>query len=190
MNTLTDREKWDIGKMVENSHHYSSISERHRTEAVSMAAVLASGHNLEYVPEAILNKNICRAALNSKDVDCTVLPYIPYPDVQKEGIQKFSGAIPAFVLYSFADITDTKMAQDAVKADAYCLQLVPDKLMTISLCKLALQNSDADKKVLEFIPERFHHNPDVRKLTEERFGNSTAQKEIPQPEKKKGRSIG
>jgi hypothetical protein len=37
----------------------------------------------------------------------------------------FSGDMPAFVLYSFTDIRDAEMAQDAVKADAYCIQLVP-----------------------------------------------------------------
>jgi hypothetical protein len=57
-------------------------------------------------------------------VDCSVLSYIPYKDIQKEGIRQFSATTPAFVLYSFADITDAQMALDAVKADAYCLQLV------------------------------------------------------------------
>jgi hypothetical protein len=184
MNTLTDREKRDVQKILEDRDHYSSLPERHRTAAVSMVAVLASGHNLEYVPETVLNRGICRAALNSKDVDCTVLPHIPYPDVQKEGIQKFSGNTPAFVLYSFTDITDAKTAQEAVKADAYCLQLVPDKLITKELCKTALQHPDADKKVLGFIPERFR-SPEIEKLAKERFPDKTAaQKEISPPHKK------
>jgi hypothetical protein len=152
MNMLTDREKWDVQKILEDKNHYSSMPERHRTAAVSTVAVLASGHNLEYVPEAVLNRGICRAALTSKDADCTVLPHIPYPDVQKEGIQKFSDNTPAFVLYSFVDVTDAKMAQEAVKADAYCLQLVPDKLMTADLCKTALQHPDADKKSIGIYP--------------------------------------
>jgi len=155
MNPLTDREKWDIGKIKDNSNYYSSLPERHRTEAVSMAAVLASVDNLEYVPETVLNKDICRAALNSKNVDCTILPYIPYPDVQKEGIQKFKENTPAFVLYSFADITDAKMAQDAVKEDAYCIQLVPEKLLTKELCETALKSPNADEKVRQFIGGRF-----------------------------------
>jgi hypothetical protein len=54
------------------------------------------------------------------------------------------GDTPAFVLYSFADIKDTKTAQEAVKADAYCLQLVPEKLLTKDLCKTALQSPNAD----------------------------------------------
>jgi hypothetical protein len=117
-------------------------------------------------------------------VDCTVLSHIPYPDVQKGGIQKFSGNTPAFVLYSFTDITDAKTAQEAVKADAYCLQLVPDKLITKELCKTALQHPDADKKVLGFIPERFR-SPEIEKLAKERFPDKTAaQKEISPPHKK------
>ena len=155
MNTLTDREKWDIGKIAESEFHYPTLPERHRTEAVSTAAVLASANNLEYVPEYVMNKNICRAALNAKDADCTILPLIPYPDVQKEGIQKFSGNTPAFVLYSFVDITDTKMAQDAVKADAYCIQLVPDNYLTKELCNTALKAPNADGVVSKFVCERF-----------------------------------
>jgi len=155
MNTLADREKWNIEKIAENSSYYSSLPEHHRTEAVSMAAVLASGHNLEYVPETVLNKDICHAALNSKNVDCTILPHIPYPDVQKEGIQKFKENTPAFVLYSFADIADAKMAHDAVKADAYCIQLVPEKLLTKELCETALKSPNADDKVRKFVGERF-----------------------------------
>lgn len=185
MNTLTNREKWDIQKILEDRNHYSSLPEHRRTTAVSTVAVLASGHNLEYVPEAVLNRGICRAALTSKDVDCTVLPYIPYPDVQKEAVGQFiSSGTPAFVAYSFTDITDTQTAREAVKADAYCLQFVPDKLITADLCKTALQHPDTDKKALGLIPERFR-TPEIEKLAKERFPDKTAvQKDIPPPPKK------
>jgi hypothetical protein len=154
-NTLTNREKWDIQRMLESENHYSSLPEHRRTAAVSMVAVLACGHNLEYVPEAVLNKAICRAALSSKDVDCTILPHIPYPEVQKEGIRKFSANTPAFVLYSFVDITDAKTAQEAVKADAYCLQLIPEKLLTKDLCRTAVQSPNADDFIKKFVSEKF-----------------------------------
>jgi hypothetical protein len=171
MNKLTDREKRDIQAVSTDNPQkgvFASFPENRRTAAVSLAAVSVCGHNLEYVPETVINREICRAALKSKDVDCTVLPYIPFSDVQKEGIQKFSGDIPAFVLYSFADIQDTQMAKDAVKADAYCIQLVPDKLLTADLCRMALKSPTADEKVLGFIPERFlntikEHSPPERK---------------------------
>jgi hypothetical protein len=169
MNTLTDREQWDIQRILENKNHYSSLPERRRTAAVSTVAVLTCGHNLEYVPEAVPGRGICRAALNSKDVDCTVLPHIPYPDVQKGGIQKFSENTQAFVLYSFADITDAQMAKEAVKADAYCLQLVPDKLITEDLCKTALRSPNADEKMLKFAIERFPKLTVERILKEEKM---------------------
>jgi hypothetical protein len=184
MNRLTDREIWDIRKIAGDRDYYPSLPERHRTAAVSMAAVLSSGQNLEYVPEAVLNRDICRAALKSKDVDCTVLPQIPFPDVQKEAIQKFFADTPAFVLYSFADISDAQMAHDAVKADAYCLQLVPDKLLTADLCKMALNSPNADKKVLGFIPEKFR-TPEIRKIAQDKFGEKSEQKEISPPRKKR-----
>ena len=184
MGMLTEREKWEIGKIADDKFYYSSLPERHKTAAVSLAAVSACGNSLEYVPETVLSKDICRAALGAKDADCTLLPYIPFPDVQQEGIRQFSGNTPAFVLYSFADIQDAKMAQDAVRADAYCLQLVPDKLMTTDICKTALLHPDADKKVFEFIPPKFRNNPDIKKLAEEKFGVNSMQKEISPPEKK------
>jgi hypothetical protein len=162
MNQLTDREKRDIQKIAGNREHYPSLPEHRRTVAVSMAAVSACGYNLEYVPESVINREICRAALKSKDVDYTILPQIPFPDVQKEGIQRFSDT-PAFVLYSFSDISDAQMAKEAVKADAYCLQLVPDKLLTAELCKTALQSPNADEKILKFVSGRF---PSIQ--TEER----------------------
>jgi hypothetical protein len=189
MKPLTDKEKRDVQKIMENKNHYSSLPERHRTAAVSTVAVLASGHNLEYVPEAVLGRGICRAALKSEDVDCTVLPHIPYPDVQKEAVRQFiSSGTPAFVAYSFVDITDAHTAREAVKADAYCLQLVPDKLIMADLCKTALQHPDADKKVLGFIPERFR-TPEIEKLAKERFPDKTAVRKEISPPYKKGISL-
>jgi hypothetical protein len=47
------------------------------------------------------------------------------------------------------------MAREAVKADAYCLQLVPDKLLTKELCRMALQSPNADERMLKFVTERF-----------------------------------
>jgi hypothetical protein len=188
MNTLTDREKRDVIKSIEDENYYSSLPEHRRTAAVSTVAVFACGHNLEYVPETVISKEICRAALNSGKVDCTVLPHIPFPDVQKEGILRFSGDTPAFVLYSFADIRDAQTAREAVKADAYCLQLVSDKLLTAELCKMALQSPNADKKVLDFIPEKFR-TPEIHKIAENKFGEKPGQKEMPLPPKRKSLSI-
>ena len=178
---LSDREKWDIEKIAGNKDYYYFLPEHRRTASVSMAAVSACGNNLEYVPETVIDRDICRIAVMSKDADCSILSYIPFPDVQKEGIQRFSGDMPAFVLYSFTDIQDAKMAQDAVKTEPYCLQLIPNELMTVDLCILALQNPDTDKKVLGFIPERFH-TPEIRKMAEEKFGDKTVEKEDRQKE--------
>jgi hypothetical protein len=75
--------------------------------------------------------------------------------VQKEGIRKFSADTPAFVLYSFVDIRDAATAGEAVRADAYCIQLVPEKLITAELCKTALQSPNADDFIRKFISERF-----------------------------------
>jgi hypothetical protein len=193
MNTRVERESRDILKMLDDRLWYPSLPEYRRTVAVSLAAVTLCGRHLEYVPESVIGREfegrmICRAALAAGDADCTLLPHIPFADVQKEGIRQFSGDTPAFVLYSFADITDAKAAQEAVKADAYCIQLVPDRLLTADLCKMALQSPNADKKVLGFIPEKFR-TPEIRKMAGDKFGERPGQKEISPPPKRKGLSV-
>jgi hypothetical protein len=138
------------------SGRYSTLPDWRKTEAVSIAAVSAHSENLDYVPDYALTPDICRAALTAKDADLYILSKIPFVEVQKEAIKKFSDeGNPAFVLYSFTGISDAQMAREAVKADAYCLQLVPDRLITEDLCRTAMQSLNADRKVLEFIPERF-----------------------------------
>jgi len=160
VNTQVKRELQDILQMVEDKHYFYSLPDYRKTVAVSLAAVSLCAKHLEYVPENVITKEfegreICRAALAAKDADCTILPYIPFPDVQKEGIQRFSGNTEAFILYSFTDMQDAKMAQEAVKADAYCIQLVPDKLLSKDLCKTALQSPNSDKEISKFVFERF-----------------------------------
>jgi len=160
MNTPTDREMYDILKIVDDENYYPTLREYRKTVAVSLAAVTLCGQHLEYVPEWIINRDfegreICRAALQAKDADCSLLSHIPFLDVQKEGINLFAVNTPAFVLYSFADIREAEMAQDAVKADAYCIQFVPTELLTKDLCRTALQSPNADEKVSQFVTERF-----------------------------------
>ena len=160
MNEQINREARDIFKMLDDNNHFYSLPEFRKTVAVSLAAVSLSARNLEYVPEWVISKEfegraICRAALGAKDADVAIFPYIPYYDVQKQAIQQFTGNTPAFLLYSYADIQDAKMAQDAVKADAYCIQLVPDKLLTKDLCRTALHSPNADAEVTKFVMGRF-----------------------------------
>ena len=45
--------------------------------------------------------------------------------------------------------------QNAVKADAYCIQLVPDELLIKNLCRTALQSPNTDEKISKFVMERF-----------------------------------
>ena len=176
-NKLTEREQWDINKISEDKEfYYSCLPEYRKTAAVSLVAVSASANNLEYVPDYILNRDICRAALKSDDADCTILSLIPYPDIQKEGIQKFSRDTPAFVLYSFSDIQDGQIAREAVKADAYCIQLVPDKLLTKNLCIEALKSPDADEKMKKFITERFPELRTEQPIKEEKVQQNTGAK--------------
>jgi hypothetical protein len=173
MNTPVSREARDIFKIIDDDSYFPSLPAHRKTAVVSLAAVTLCGQQLEYVPEWIISKEfegraICRAALKAKDADCTLLPHIPYIDVQKEGIRQFSADTPAFVLYSIADIRDAEMARDAVRADAYCIQLVPAELLTNDLCRTALQSPNTDEKVSKFVMERF---PELK--TEQKPENET-----------------
>jgi hypothetical protein len=183
-------DSWVVSKDKRLSDTFPLLAEWRRTEDVSIAAVSSYSGNLEHVPDHILSPEICRAALTAKDADLDILSKIPYPEVQKEAIKKFlDEGNPAFVVYSFTDITDAEMAKEAVKADAYCLQFVPDKLMTAELCKLALQSPNADKKVPGFIPEKFR-TPEIVKTANEKFGEKPRQqKEQSPPLRKKGLAI-
>jgi hypothetical protein len=163
---------------------YSTLADWRKTDVVSIAAVSAHSENLDYVPDYALTPDICCAALTAKDADLYILSKIPFVEVQKEAIKKFSDeANPAFVLYNFTGISDAEMAKNAVKADAYCLQFVPEKLLTAELCKMALHSPNADNKVLGLIPEQFR-TPDIVKTANEKFGNPILQKETPPPKKK------
>jgi hypothetical protein len=181
-------DSWAVSRDNRLFSLYSTLSEWRRTEDVSIAAVSAYSGNLEYVPDHILSPEICRAALTARDTDLDILSKIPFVEVQKEAIKRFSDeGNPAFVLYSFTGIGDAEMAGNAVKADAYCLQFVPDKLMTADLCKTALHSPNADNRVLGFIPEKFR-TPEIVKTANEKFGNPLPPKET-SPPKKKGLGI-
>jgi len=153
-------DSWAVSRDNRLFSLYSTLAEWRKTEAVSLVAVATHSGNLEYVPDHILSPEICRAALTAKDADLDILSKIPFPEVQKEAIKMFldEGNDP-FVVYSFADITDTKMAQDAVQRNAYCIQLVPDKLLTKDLCQTALKSPHTDDKVSKFV---FEHFPSIK----------------------------
>ena len=129
MNTQTEREMKDMLKIIEDENYYPTLPEHRKTAVVSLTAVTFCARHLEYVPEAVISREfegreICRTALDAKDADCRILPYIPFSDVQKEGIEQFlASKEPPFIVYSFADMQDAQMAQEAVKADAYCIHL-------------------------------------------------------------------
>jgi hypothetical protein len=169
---MNDMEKRDIQSVSKDCPEYSifaTLPEYRRTAIVSLVAVSAYGYNLEHVPNEVKNRSICREALKSKDVDCDILSHIPFPDVQREGVKKFVG-IDSFTLYSFVDIKDYETASEAVKSDGYCLQLVPRELLTEDLCKSAIQHSNADIRVLDFITKTFY-TPEVCKIAVKTFKN-------------------
>ena len=160
-----EREARDMLNIIDDKDYFQSLPEHRKTVAVSLAAVSLNAQNLEYVPEAVISKefegrHICRTALKADDADFRILPHIPFLDVQKEGVEQFLKTESPFLVYSFADIQDAKMAHQAVQTCAYCIQLVPDKLLTKELCKTALTSPNADEKMAKFVMERF---PELKK---------------------------
>jgi len=165
MNTHIERETRDMLNIIDDKDYFQSLPGHRKTVAVSLAAVSLNAQNLEYVTEAVISKefegrHICRAALAADDADFRILPHIPFSDVQKEGVEQFLKTENPFLVYSYADMQDAKMAQEAVKTCAYCIQLVPDKLLTKELCKTALTSPNADERNSKFIFERF---PELKK---------------------------
>lgn len=167
------REQRDIEAVSKDNSNYSAFADlpdKRKTEAVSLSAVSAYGNNLEFVPDDIKTKEICRTALQSKDIDCDILMHIPFPDVSLEGVHLFAEKIEPFVLFSFVDITNEKIAKEAINADGYCLQLVPEKILTEDMCKTAILNSDIGVKILDFIPDKLF-TPAVCETAVKKFEN-------------------
>jgi len=156
MNTQVNRELQDILKIIDDKDYFRSLPEHRKTVAVSVSAVALQALDLEYVPEAVISKEfegraICRSALAANDADCKILPHIPFQDVQKEGIERFLATTEPFIVYSFADMQNANMAQEAVQKEAYCIYLVPDNMLTKDLCKIALKSPNTDEKISHFV---------------------------------------
>lgn len=63
------------------------------TPELCQCAVESSGYNLEFVPEEMKTREMCRTSLySSADLgyeDCDILQYIPYSDVCLEGLDGY-----------------------------------------------------------------------------------------------------
>ena len=109
------------------------------TPELCMIAVKADGYNLEFVPEGLKTKDMCREALcASPDLgygDAEILAHVPYPDVCLEGIKNFAGNVDCADLIALLrkEVITPEIAGFAVSQNGHCLAAVPIHLQTEAL---------------------------------------------------------
>lgn len=112
-----------------------------------MEAVKAWGYNLEFVPEGLKTKEICREALvASPDLGyehCIILAYVPYPDICLEGMKNNQGGVDIVELAHMLrpEVIDKDIADYLVGRDGCCLAYIPLHLQTEELALKAVSES-------------------------------------------------
>lgn len=136
---MTEQEKTDIALVSwggEGENMFPSLPYDRRTEAVSLRAVETWEGNIKYVPEEVLSKRICLAAVRENG---EILERVPErlrtPDV----------------------------CLAAVQNRGLALEYVPEKLRTRRICSEAARN---DCRALDYVPQARHTRRLYRKALE------------------------
>lgn len=123
------------------------------TPEICQCAVEASGYNLEFVPEEMKTREMCRTSLySSPDLgyeDCEILQYIPYSDVCLEGLDGYiKGRDANELLYLVhPDAFDSSVAGWFVEQKPLLFNRLPEHLQTEEIAEKAVKSIDRDKLV-------------------------------------------
>lgn len=113
------------------------------TPELCMMAVKADGYNLEFVPEGLKTKDMCREALRaSPDLgygDAEILAHVPYPDVCLESMKEFAKNVDCaeLIVLLRKEVITPEIADFAVSQNGHCLAAVPIHLQTEALANRA-----------------------------------------------------
>lgn len=172
--------------MFYDNEFFSEIPEEKKTPDMCMEAVKEMGDNLEFVPEGLKAKEMCRIALvSSPDLgygDYEILSHIPFPDVCMEGIKQFENNVDMvdIVRALRKEVINKEIADYVVGKDGRCLGLIPLDLQTESLVLKAVRTSGCEALAyttvredlktenlyimgLVFLPQSFHFIPEHRR---------------------------
>ncbi|WP_277638460.1 DUF4116 domain-containing protein [Bacteroides graminisolvens] len=143
---------WNIPQSYWNmlrsdSESFREIPTEHKSPNLCMEAVKSNGYNLEFVPEDLKTKEMCREALTtSPDLgygDFVILAHIPFSDVCLEGIKHFENGLDMMDIATVLrpEVIDKELAEYLVDKDGCCLSRIPPHLQTEELALKAVSIS-------------------------------------------------
>ena len=133
--------------LEENPESFCAIPEKHRSPELCMEAVKRWGYNLEFVPEGMKTKEMCRIALKaSPDLgyeDGQILAHVPFSDICLEAIKDFEGGVDILeIAYTLRkEVINQEIADFLIEKDGCCLACLPLQLQTEELALKAVEVS-------------------------------------------------
>jgi hypothetical protein len=116
---------------------FSTLPLERRTEAVSQAAVLADGLNLEYVPKNILSDEFILSVLQNDGMLISSLDEERRTPEMYHAALENSGLALCYVPH---EMITPEIALSAVEKTGAALEHVPEELKTPEMCRIALNN--------------------------------------------------
>ena len=116
------------------------------TPELCQCAVESSGYNLEFVPEEMKTREMCRTSLySSADLgyeDCDILQYIPYSDVCLEGLDGYIAGRDAKELIDLVHpkAFDSSIAGWFVEQEPLLFKRLPEHLQTEDIAEKAVKS--------------------------------------------------
>lgn len=130
--------------IIEDPESFCNIPVEYKSTDLCMDAVKSWGYNLEFVPEGLKTREMCRNALiSSPDLgygDYVILAHVPFSDVCLEGIKKFENGLDIMdvVCVLRKEVIDEKIANYIVGQDGCCLGIIPLQIQSEELALKAV----------------------------------------------------
>jgi hypothetical protein len=173
---------------------FKCVHPNEKTKDFCKEALDIDGHNLQYVPDHIINDELCRESLkiNHRNREsfgafrmCNgLLQYVPKRLKTKElcefAVEYNEGSLQHVPL----EFVDLPLCQKSLKCDPDSIIFVPEEIITTEMCKSAISRSSS---AFEMIPEKFM-SLDLVHFYVENFGTfaySNIPKKYQTPELKK-----
>lgn len=134
----------------ENEDLFKMLPKDCLTPELCMIAVKADGYNLEFVPEGLKTKDMCREALSASPdlggLDAEILAHIPYPDVCLDEMKDYATFVNCLELIRMLrkEVITPEIADFAVAQNGHCLAAIPLHLQTEALaCQATLTSGNS-----------------------------------------------
>lgn len=126
------------------------VPEHLLNEDICMLAVTKRGHLLRHVPDKLKTKKMCMAAIESNAI---AICYVPE---QTDDLVRLAFGIDVDIIcYLSDDLKTYEMCMEAVSKKGYLLHVVPEKLRTYEMCMTAI-HSGVTCEILRHVPHKNH----------------------------------